>query len=343
MAFVLAGLFHVIAFQAQCMDHEIFSGTIVSATHHPYWQAKIRVEDYRTETYTDSQGRTRTRRVHIGHHYRYDNHPEHWTCKADFGSYLKEHEYEIDKTFFDQIAKNFCNNQLRVITPYKSNFHKGDKNDYVADNKMGFVYPTTKWKRFTNRIKASPSLYSYAAVPKEAKVFPYPKCNNPFKSDRLLGTAQKTIDIREFDVMCSMLGPYKKVNIIMIGFGNMSSDIAHLQEASWIGGKKNDLVLCYGGSDPLNPDWTYVFGWTDRNIVKVNLQNILLDYPMDNGILALIEQEVRANYQIKEWDNFNYLQVSPPRWSYGVYVFALILCQFGFWMWAHFNDFSKIG
>jgi hypothetical protein len=342
IALLLAGLFHFIAIQAQCRDHEIFSGQIVEATHHPYWGDKVRVEDYRTETYTTGSGKdrqTHTRRVHTGHHYEYHDHPEHWTCEAYYGSYGGTSTYKIDRLFFDELAVNLCNKKLRTITPYKPNFYKGDRNDYVADNKTGYVYPTTKKMSFKNRVKASPSLYSYAPVPKDAKVFPYPECPDYRKSNRLLGTASKDIAIRDFDRLCSALGPFKKVNLILIGFGNMDSEIAHLQEASWIGGKKNDLVMCYGGTDPKQPSWTYVFGWTDREIVKANLQTILLDNPINKDILPLIKSEVIKNYEIKEWRDFNYLQVDPPRWSYWVYILVTCLCQVGLYFWAGNNDF----
>ena len=341
LALLMAVIFHWIALEAQCRDHEVFSGKVVSATHHPWWQAREEVDDYEDEEYTDSEGNKHTRRKKVGSHYEYHDHPEHWTCEADFGSYSSTVEYEIDQAFFRQIAANFCGGSLRTVQPWKSDFYKGDKNEYVADNKTGYVYPTTRWMAFKNRVKASPSLYSFAPVPKDAKVFPYPACKDPFASDRLVGTARQTIPLRDFDVMCSSLGPRKKVNLIMVGFGEAGSEAAHVQEAAWVGGKKNDLVLCYGGKDQRKPSWTYVFGWTDKAIVKVNLQSILLKNPIDATILPLVEAEVSRNYEIKEWRDFSYLQVEPPAWSYWVYIFVMVGAQVGFWFWARSNEFGK--
>ena len=334
IALLMAALFHWIAIQAQCRDHEIFSGRVISATHHPWWKDEV----HHSETTTDSKGNTHTR-----HWVTHTEHPEHWTCEADFGSYSSTVEHEIDQTFFQQIAIKFCSGKLRTIQPGKPDFYKGDKNDYVADNKTGYVYPVTRRMTFQNRVKASPSLYSYAPVSKDAKVFPYPRCNNPFASDRLIGTAKKTIPLRDFDVMCSLLGPKKKVNLIMIGFGDVGSEIAHVQEAAWIGGKKNDLVLCYGGPDPKRPSWAWTFGWSDAEIVKRNLDTILLQQPVDASIIPVIENEVYRNYTIKNWEDFNYLQVDPPRWSYWVYVIVMIGVQIGFWFWARMNQFGKYG
>lgn len=344
LVLLTAGLFHWIAFETNCRDHEILSGHVISAVHHPYWQSRVRVEDYKTETYTTGSGKdrvTHTRRVHVGSHYEYDNHPEHWTCDSDYGSYGGVKEYRIDSKFFNEIANNFCNGEIRTHTPYKSNFYKGDRNIYIADNKNKYVYPTTTWKPFKNKIKACTSLYSYSEVPTNAVVFEYPLCNSPFKSDRLLGTAKETISIREFDLLCSRVGPSKKANLIIIGFGNVGAENAQFQEAKFVGGRKNDLVLCYGGHDPVKPDWTYVFGWTDTEIVKQNLQEIMLNNPIDQTILPLIEEEIKTRYEIKEWRDFDYLQIDPPKWTYWVYFLVLIITQGGFWCWAFLNQIHE--
>lgn len=337
IAFVLAALFHAIAIESQCHDKEIFSGAIVSAEHHPWWQSRVSVDDYVTTT--DSKGNTHRRKV--GSHYEYSDHPEHWVCEADYGTYTGSRMYDIEPDFFQRIADKFCAGKLTTTSPYKSDFYRGDRHVYVAENKTGYCFPMTTKVSFQNRIKAAPSLYSYAPVPKDAKVFEYPSCSDPFQSDRLLGTAASTMPKRDFDVLCSMVGPMKKVNLIVIGFGDMDSEIAHLQEAAWIGGKKNDLVMCYGGKDPKKPSWAYVFGWTDKTLVKANLETILLENPVDATILPKIKDEVRKNYEIKQWKDFNYLQVDPPAWSYWVYVIVLILAQGGFWYWARINEFGK--
>jgi hypothetical protein len=345
-ALVMAAFFQYLSVIAQCRDKETISGRVVSATHYPWWQDKVRVEDYKTETYTTGSGKNRqthTRRVHTGHHYEYHNHPEHWECEGYFGAYGGTETYSITKTFFDEICKNFCDGTPQETQPHKPNFYKGDKNVYVANNRNNYWYPLTKWMAFENRVKAGPSLYSFPPVPKDVKVFPYPANDDPFKSGRLLGTAAKTISTRELDILNGKLGAMKKVNIIMVGFGNVDSQMAHWLEAAWVGGKKNDLVLCYGGADPFHPTWSYVFGWTDRTIVKANLQTILIENPVDATILPKIAEEVAKNYAIKEWKDFSYLEVEPPDWAYWVYIIVLLLVQGGLWFWFHGNEFGGEG
>ena len=143
--------------------------------------------------------------------------------------------------------------------------------------------------------------------------------------------------------MCSKLGPTKKVNVIIIGFPpNSDSSIAHLQEAAWIGGKKNDLILCYDTPKPNQlPTWAYVFGWTEETIVKANLQTILLTNPINDNILPLIYQEILKNYTIKEWKKFDYLQIEPPTWTYYLYILITAFTQGIFWLWASINPYQK--
>ena len=156
-----------------------------------------------------------------------------------------------------------------------------------------------------------------------------------------MGTALATVDILEFDRMNSRLGPHKQVNVILIGFGSRDSSFAEWQRAKWIGGKKNDLVLCYGGSKDGHPAWAKVFGWSDSEICKRNLETILLQNKIDTKVLPLLEKEITSGYQIKDWSSFDYLSVEPPTWSYWVFAIVLIVFQLGFYLWAYCNEYES--
>ena len=97
-------------------------------------------------------------------------------------------------------------------------------------------------------------------------------------------------------------------------------------------------MICYGGSDSLKPRWAYVFGWTESKEVKDNLKKIILSNPVNTSILPLIENEVRLNYQIKDWTKFDYIKVEPPRWAYWTYFILIGLTQLIAWCIAYFND-----
>lgn len=341
LALITAALFNVIAVAGMTHDVQTLSGQLASTTYYPEWVEKYKVAIYKTEHYTTtergSDGKTRTvrksREVFSHYETRYRTHPERWACVDTF-----QREFDISHFRHEEIVEKFGKNRQRRNYS-KPGFYSGDPDVYTAVNETRYIFPVTMIVSWENKVKASPSLFSYRAVPESAPVFAYPANANCWQSNRVLGSAANDINITEWDRMNSRLGPVKKVNVIIVGFdgdGNDSS-LAQMQEAKWIGGKKNDLVLCYG------PGWSYVFGWTESDIVKQNLQTILLNNRVETALIEKIESEIKENYVIKDWSKFDYLTVEPPGWSYWVLLLVMALTQGGVWAWAIANEEDKTG
>lgn len=262
------------------------------------------------------------------------NHQEHWTATDTLDGSIT-----ISKSSFDDF-KARLGGVVTTETPYKDNFHHGDRNVYVTYNTTKVVIPVQSRRTWENRVKHCPSVFQFPKVPADVPVFAYPEARDHYQSNRLLGTAVAAIPILEWDKMNAVLGPNKKVNVIMVGFGDKDESIAHWQEAAWFGGKKNDVVICYGGPND-KPTWTYVFGWTEQEIAKKNLQSLVLEGPVDATILPKVTTEIRANYVIKDWKKFNYLTVEPPVWIFPVFLVIMVLAQAGYYIWAFSNDLHK--
>jgi len=325
IAFALSGLAHLIIVAGMTADVEILSGKIVSTTFYPEW-----IEEYQEmHTSTDEDGNTT-----IYYTTEHRTHYKEWMCDMNFGSITREEN--ITEKFYHQIKNNF-GNKIDKQKPYKSGFDSGDPYIYVVQNHTGYVYPVTTTKHFENRIKAAPSTFSFVSVGEKVNVYEYPACPNNHQSNRLVGKSVEKIDILEFDRMCSRLGPIKKVNVILVGFDKSSGiDSGHLQEAKWIGGKKNDLVICYGEGDSVSR-WSYVFGWTEKENVKRNLETIILGNKMCNEILPKIEEEIRKNYVIKDWTKFDYITIEPPMYSYFILIALMVIVQVILW-YAFMNN-----
>lgn len=330
LALLTAVIFQCIAVVGLTRDTETWSGQIDKAVFYPEWQEEY--QQMHTETTTDSDGNSSTR-VWYTTEYRW--HWDEWGAETTLGN-----GYGISETFFNAICKNF---NSRVTEPgFKPGFHQGDPNIYVSYNTTGFIYPVNKLFSFENRIKAAPTLFSFVKVPETAPVFAYPESIDWQTSGRLLGSALR-IPILEWDRMNARLGPRKKVNVIMIGFpAGTSTDLGVLQQAKWIGGKKNDLVLCFGEAAPGQTSWAFVFGWSESELVKRNLETLLLSHPVGADLIPAIEAEINANYTKKDWHKFDYITIEPPAWSYWVFGIVLLGSQAGFWYWAQFNEFDKI-
>jgi len=326
LAFVVAAIIHAVAVSSMVSDVETWSGQIYKVVHYPRW-----IEEYEITHYThDSKGNVTG--SYTTTHYR--THHEHWAA------YTTLHDdYNIRREFYEEAKRNF--NDYTVERPYKSGFYSGDHNIYVAYNKTGYIYPVTATRGWTNRVKAAPSVFSFPKVPKELDkyIFDY-QCNADWRrSNRLVGSAG-VIDLLEFDRMNARLGPTKLVNVIMVGFLSSDASYGKWLEAKWIGGKKNDLVICFGG-DHKNPSWVYVFGWTEKQLVKRELESTLLLTGISTEALPTIENIIRMRYVIKDWTKFDYISVEPPFWSYVVFFIAIVISQVAYWIWVKLNDFVE--
>jgi hypothetical protein len=331
IAFITSGIFHFAVVYGMTADSETWSGQVHSAHHEPYWYAEWQeLETYTVTVGSGSNARTETRTRWVTRSE--THHPEWWVQTSVGRISIGEGKYAELRSRFGQ----------EVSTPgHRPNFQRGDRNDYRLVNVNSWAEPVNVWRTWENRLQAAPSTFTFPDVPEGTPVFEYPENGNPFRSDRLLGRAN-AIDLLEFDRMNGRLGPSMKVNVIIIGFpSDAPQSLAQHQEAHWFGGEKNDLVLCYGGGQGTTASWSYVFGWTEEELVKRNLETILLNNPIDTSILPLLEQEIRENYEIRDWSQFDYISIEPPTWSYFVLLLTMAITQTGFWLWAHFNNLDK--
>lgn len=328
VGFALALIFQFVSVAGMTHDVETWSGRIESATHWPRW-----VEQYQ-QAHTRTVGSGKNARTETYYTTEYRTHPEHWTASTTIPD-----EHDISESFYQEVLQNF-GGKITTERPSKSGFYSGDRNSYVAYNTTGYIYPVTALKWWENRVKAAPTLFSFAKVPTNVVVHPWPENENWRQSDRLVGTAAGDFNMLEFDRMNARLGPIKMVNVIMVGFVDKDGSIAEWQRAKWLGGKKNDLVLCYGGVSKGKPTWAKVFGWSDSEICKRNLETILISNTVGARTLGLIEKEITDGYTIKDWTAFDYITVEPPAWSYWVFAIVLIMAQGAFYLWANNNEYS---
>lgn len=350
-ALLTAGLFQLIAHIGQTRDEEMWSGQISKVSHYPRWVE--RWTQHHSETYYTGSGKNRRSRTRHWTTTEYTTHHEKWMATLDFGEHTLSRE--IDSRLYKEIGGVFIFKEVPDGTQSGSHLgtcSSGDRNIYSVFNNTGAMYPVHATFSFENRVKAAPSLFSFSKISKDLKeVFDWPSQGVAdvreswpqwMVSQRLLGEAKRHIDISQWDMLNSRLGPTKKVNLIMIGFKDAPKSYAEFQEAKWIGGKKNDLVLCYGGGGPNeSAQWAYVFGWTESNLVKRNLETLLASNPIDNRLLGLIESEIRNNYTIKDWSKFDYITIEPPAWSYVVYLLVTLVAQAGLYYWFHANDIRE--
>ena len=355
LALLLAVIFQFASVSGMTADTETWSGRVTEATHIGAWDEYYEEAIYRTERwtttetegYTDSAGKRKTRTVTKHHSKRvFDHwdprrrhHGDEYRGSSDLG-YVN-----VDADRYRLIVSQWGGEQSypgdRTTSEHKSRMIGGDPNDYQVVNKNGFITPVQTTKAFENRIKAAPTTFSFPPVPPGVAVFEYPENRDTYASDRLLGTAN-SIGTLAWDQMNAALGFTKKVNVIACGFGpDADSSIAQWQRAKWVGGKKNDVVICYGGGTISRPTWCVVFGWSDSNVCKHNLETIVLDNQMISSVTLLIRDEIMKNYEKKNWRDFDYISIEPPTWSYFLFIGIMLLVQSAMWFFFLTNPESK--
>ncbi len=352
VAFAIAGICQLVCVHGMTDDLETVSGRIVTVQRTPAWVEYYEYAVYRTEMrhgtrmvsdgkgHTHSQSYTYTEQVFDHWAPSRRQHAECWNKGDDLGRGwdIGAAEYAALINLF---GKETSSPGSRSTWSHASRMLSGDPLDYHGQNVKGWVQPVTQWRAWENRVKAAPSVFSFPPVPPGIKVFDYPANSDPFSSNRLLGTAQHTITTLAWDQMNARLGGTKKINLIAVGFGPSDSSIAEQQRSKWIGGRKNDLVLCYGGPDQFHPSWAKVFGWSDSDACKYQLQTLVLEQPMNNQIIPLIEHLVQTGYTIKNWHDFDYLSVEPPMGAYVWFFIVLAGLQAGLWAFFALNDEQK--
>lgn len=324
-------LFNYFACKSALADIETWSGQVLSATYQPQWVEYYQEAIYKTITVGSGKDK---HTVSVFSHYesRYRTHPERYYTIDSF-----ERIIDIDRKRFEEITKLFGGTNpvlgKRKTGEHSSRLHSGDPNDYIA-NAGSKIYPVTIIKEWENRIKASPSLFSYPIV---NGGFEYPLNSDIFKSDRLVGNANKLIDIFEWDKINAILGLKKGVNLIAVGFENKPISEAFNQEAKWLGGKKNDLVICFGVSAN-KITWVRCFGWSEADIVKRNLETLVLN---EGFILDKIVDIVSKDYAKKDWKKFNYLEIEISTSNYIWFSIIILITNVGWILFSKYNDLDK--
>jgi hypothetical protein len=308
-------------------DTETLSGRVVTAVHIPRWEAEW--EELETYTTTDSEGNTETHTRWVTRH---ETHYPKWWVETTIG------DISISENFFKQISKK---HGIVSKPGHRPDYDSGDRNDYfsyVKDDPEYCDYPVTLTNSWQNPLIGTENLYSYKDISEQEarklRLFSYPE-NNTFCSSRLVGNTEMTI--WDWDKMNAALGAEKHINLILVKLPNGIEQAKNLQ-AYWKNGKKNDIVICYGGEPTKPAEWCYVFGWSKSELVKQNLQTLLLDKPVNDDIIPDIKRIVRRDFRPHDWTMYRDTAfLIPTGWVITAFI-LMIAAQIGLYYQFHKID-----
>lgn len=187
--------------------------------------------------------------------------------------------------------------------------------------------PVTVPHWYTNYVKAAPDSLFHASASWvgmfKNKIPPYPnKVYDIYKLDRVLSVGVPIPDMQAWNDDVSkyngQAGTVKQSNLIIVFVDTPDSNYIHALAGSWIGGKKNDIVVVVGSPSYPAIEWVRVLAWTDNEVFKVQLVHELeelatIDRPK---FMEVVKRNVDGGYKRKPMADYQYLQysVDPPWW-----------------------------
>lgn len=134
------------------------------------------------------------------------------------------------------------------------------------------------------------------------------------------------------------LGLHKRCHLLICVFKNKSNIAATKQESYWKGGNKNEVVLCIGVDNDNKISWTYVFSWTDNQLLKIELRDEIL--AMNNfDLIKIVDHFGNKVSKSKGWikksfKEFSYINVEPTHTTIIItfiitLILTVVLCVYG--------------
>jgi hypothetical protein len=222
-----------------------------------------------------------------------------------------EHSYDFDWMVYTSVG-NFAIDRVD-----RRGTHEPDRWS-IVQNGQPVALPHT----YTNYVKASPDSIFHLKPMGDPKTVPeYPKPYDYHYTDRVIPVGVNIPNIaywnEAFAKMNSRIGPTKQGNVVMIVTNNSSRNYGDLVQKTWIGGKKNDIVIVIGAPKYPEVQWVKVFSWSRHDIINVNLRNSLATSILDvETTVPMIEASVMKYYERKPMKDFEYLasNVEPSGW-----------------------------
>jgi hypothetical protein len=177
--------------------------------------------------------------------------------------------------------------------------------------------PTSREHFYQNYIKASPdSIFRTSGVSKE-QLPGYPgKYYDYYRLDRLVQFGISVPDVAEWNKelaeLNADLGALRQANVVVVLVRGKGRAWFKDLERSWIGGKKNDIVLVIGLNQDDTISWTENMAWSDRAYFKVRLRDEVQSIgKLDRtAILGAIRADVGEYYKRRPMSDFKYLMAS---------------------------------
>lgn len=326
-----------------------------------YWGAlAVRAEYYEayetwdhetcTRTITDSEGNTHTETYDCSHcdyygpqWYLINNIGERWSISEATFKYLTK-KWKVKPKFHEL---------NRHIDYHGSCGQDGDKYTIEWDGNRQTAEVTTSLHSYENRVKAARNSFSFTKITEEEikqyGLFDYPKIkeytqNNVLGLDQVkwITPGQRAWFVREANFLNGMYGPTKHARTYFLFFVDKPSLSAYMQEAYWVGGNGNELVICIGLSSTTSKiQWVTPFTWSPVRRLIPDIREDIMARPEFNvnHVIGVVEKQVSTNFKRRDFVEFSYISVEIPTWSKVVIWVIVTIVTIAIFVWNVTNEF----
>jgi hypothetical protein len=271
----------------------------------------------------------------------------------------KGHKWSVSAAKYEELKKRWSSIPTfvelnRSIDKHGSCGVDGDMYYVRWNGQVATSEAATVEVSYTNKIQATKSAFNFTSIDhktaKKMGLYDYPELFDQYRQTAILGLdtimkgAQADSIKRLYEFGNGYYGPHKRVKIFVLLYYNKPIDIAFHQEAYWIGGNHNELVVCIG-LDKISKEiqWVKPFTWADNKRVIVDTrEEIFRSKTFDARLVyGAIARSVESFFAPKSFKDFNYLTVDLPTWA-TITVWLLVLSlTIGIEYWNVKNEYEN--
>ena len=330
---VLVALLHWAFFSSLSSCKEYLGGIVTSIYYEEPWTEIV----IHRETYTDSNGKTRTR---IRKEYK--DHPEEYSFYTSIGTYsdISASDFRKIRDLWNVPGHTDIWRDEKIKGGIRMGCHYDfyDMNPSCIEDNTYWV-PVTVKRNYKNKIRSSNSIFKFQKISKsEAEQLGLPDY------PELIGFDAPCVLSEDFEVLSYPDRLFRKFNAgvapraqmrlyILLFEADKGVGISELQRAYWQGGNKNEFVICIGLDHLRHVAWAHAFSWADEQQLEVEVAQWL----MQQGYLDWddLYEWMKSNlprWKRKEFKDFDYIRVSLPLKRF-LWIFFLTVLANGVALW----------
>jgi hypothetical protein len=317
---------------SQTSDKEYYMDYTIQGVKYDAWDEEVSCrhpkycQEYNSCKSKDSKGNCQggyeTVQCGYEHLYDVDYHPEHYEANTKLGD-----SYNISLETYFRLMKQF--KATPVFVEMNRDFHSidGDAHSVNWDGNVNSVEYLVSEHTYENRIQASHTVLNFPIVDtadvRYYKLKEYPDVRGSI-APSLLGEDNYPIN-RYINQSNALFAHNKQAKVFYLIFKNLPVESALKQEQYWKGGNKNEINICIGIDNQRQIKWAYVFSWTKKEIVKIEIRDNIMEHKVLNDVAfkSIIDNAnnvIIKKFERRHFKEFSYLTVEPTKacvvWAY---------------------------